>query len=144
MGNGEWAMEEGSEGEGMWSGEDSGFMGRPPLLFAREDGGDGVEEGPAVRDLGLQLADGDVGLGVVRDHALRQAHEEVPEALDALLPVAAGREVDHQLQALRAVPGFGAHKTAQYGEAILSIIADYSRSIDLPDVPPPPSTPSLL
>ena len=48
------------------------------------------------------------------------------------------------LQALRAVPGFGARKTAQYGEAILAIIADYRRTVGLPDSPPAQFTPTLL
>ena len=48
------------------------------------------------------------------------------------------------LHALGAIPGFGARKTAQYGEAILAIIADYRRTLGLPDAPPFPTTPSLL
>ena len=43
------------------------------------------------------------------------------------------------LRALQSIPGFGPRKTAQYGEAVLAVIAGYRRSLDLPAPPPPPA-----
>ena len=44
------------------------------------------------------------------------------------------------LPALQRIPGFGPHKTAQYGEAILAIISAYRASLSPDTPPPPPST----